>query len=140
MAYSHLSQMDEDNTLVIGDSIIEGLFTDSFGRCKIVPVGFGGGTLSTVLGFLEDLKVEASARTIDLSHIRSIVILIGVNDSRQERPRTQEYLESWNESYGDMLDVVLDLGVDTVLVSTFYLSKKICPLAPLFLIQISSIP
>lgn len=128
MAYSYLSQIDEDSTLVVGDSITEGLLSNDFGQCEVVPVGFGSGTLSTVLDFLENLKVEATAQSTDLSHIKSIVILIGVNDSARGQPRTQEYLESWQKSYGKMLDTAINLGVDTVLVSTILPVQEDMPL------------
>ncbi len=123
MAYSQLAQIDEDRVLIIGDSIIEGWFNEDLGQCKVLNIGFGSGTVSDVLAFLDGLEENLDLKDVR-SHIKSTVIAIGVNDTKRRESLPENYVEEWSKSYEEMLSKALEMGLGKVYVSTILPVEK----------------
>ncbi|MBI2798719.1 MAG: hypothetical protein HYX63_00280 [Gammaproteobacteria bacterium] len=92
--YWQAAQMEEAYSLVVGDSITEGLYLPKLDGALVVNGGMGGAGVSSVEELLNEYPAQPK--------LKVIVIAIGVNDAtRRELPIT--YFTDWEKSYGTVL-------------------------------------
>jgi lysophospholipase L1-like esterase len=132
MVNSHLAQINEDRILFIGDSIVEGWLNEEIGQCKVLNIGFGSGRVSDVLAFLDELEATVQSGDVEPSYIKSMVILIGVNDARKLEGQLTSYIDRWSEDYEKMLSKALELSLGEVMVATILPVGENMPLGDLY--------
>lgn len=92
--YWQAAQMEDAYSLVVGDSITEGLYLPKLDGALVVNGGMGGAGVTSVEELLNDYPAQPK--------LKVIVIAIGVNDAtRRELPIT--YFTDWERSYGTIL-------------------------------------
>lgn len=132
MVNSHLAQMDEDRVLIIGDSIVEGWLNEEIGQCKTLNVGFGSGTVLDILNFLDTAHAKVESGKINSEIIKSIVLMIGVNDAKRRDNLPDDYVEAWSRDYEKLIDKALELSSGRVLISTILPVERNMPLGDLY--------
>jgi lysophospholipase L1-like esterase len=104
-----ISQTDRDFSLVVGDSIVEGMYLPELSKLPTINAGMGGG------GVLDALELISAVPTG--SAVKGVLIAIGVNDAARG-PTAPDYFGQWSNTLRETISRAKTLAGNKVAVTT----------------------
>ncbi len=114
---NQVKQAEDDFVLIIGDSIIEGLYLPRLSRFPVINAGTG----QMGVHYAQDFLAHCPSN----SRIKGILIAVGVNDAiRRREQESPSFYNEWEQGFREAVSRARELAGDKVAVSTIIPVEK----------------